>query len=122
MRGGARPGAGRKAWEPTPDQRKLVKTCAAFGIPEVEIAQVVGCTDKTLRKYCRHELDVGATEALVKVANFLFLNATGAKGDTAWAVTAAIFWMKTRGGWREVKDSDNGSSGQTIIIKGGLPE
>jgi hypothetical protein len=34
----------------------------------------------------------------VKVAEFLFRKATT---DGSQAVTAAIFWLKTRGGWRE---------------------
>jgi hypothetical protein len=37
-------------------------------------------------------------EATAKVAEFLFRKATT---EGSQAVTAAIFWLKTRGGWRE---------------------
>jgi len=53
---------------------------------------------KTLRKHYREELDTGHFKATAKVAESLFRKATG---DGAQSVTAAIFWLKTRGGWRE---------------------
>ncbi len=40
----------------------------------------------------------GQIKATAKVAESLFRKATG---DGAQSVTAAIFWLKTRGGWRE---------------------
>jgi hypothetical protein len=57
---------------------------------------------KTLRKHYRDELDLGATKATAKVAEFLFRKATT---EGPQCVTAAIFWMKTRGGWRETPQS-----------------
>jgi hypothetical protein len=59
---------------------------------------VVGIDPKTLRKHYRDEIDLGATKATAKVAEFLFRKATT---EGPQCVTAAIFWMKTRGGWRE---------------------
>jgi hypothetical protein len=52
------------------------------------------------------ELDTGATRANSKVADFLFYGICGGTGKPAFKderarVTAAIFWMKTRGGWSE---------------------
>lgn len=72
---------------------------AAYGIPAEDIAKVVGVGVVTLRKYCRDELDTGHIEANVRVAQFLFNQAT--KGTGSSAVTAAIFWLKTRAGWKE---------------------
>ena len=66
---------------------------AAYGIPQDEIARVVGITKPTLEKHYRPELDRAETEANAKVAESLFRKATG---DGAQAVTAAIFWLKTR--------------------------
>jgi hypothetical protein len=43
-------------------------------------------------------LDTGHIKATAKVAEFLFRKATT---DGSQAVTAAIFWLKTRGGWKE---------------------
>ena len=54
--------------------------------------------------HCGTELDTGATRANSKVADFLFYGICGGTGKPAFRderarVTAAIFWMKTRGGW-----------------------
>ena len=68
---------------------------AAYGIPEPDVARVVGIDPKTLRKYYRDELDLGATKANAQVAGFLF---NAAKNGN---VTAQIFWLKTRARWRE---------------------
>jgi hypothetical protein len=70
---------------------------AAYGVPEHDIA-VVGIESDHLRKHYRDELDLGAVKATAKVAEFLFRKATT---EGPQCVTAAIFWMKTRGGWRE---------------------
>ncbi|WP_198370528.1 SAM domain-containing protein [Roseomonas rosulenta] len=83
-------------YDPTPDQRRTVKTMAGFGVPHVDIATFLGIDAKTLRKHFREELDRGTTEANAKVAQSLFQMATQGKN-----VAAAIFWMKARGGWRE---------------------
>jgi hypothetical protein len=71
---------------------------AGYGVPEADIARVVGIDPKTLRKHYRDELDTGQIKATAKVAEFLFRKATT---EGSQAVTAAIFWLKTRGGWRE---------------------
>jgi hypothetical protein len=49
------------------------------------------------RHYCK-ELDNGQTKANAKVAESLYRRATGEGRE---AVTAAIFWLKTRAGWKE---------------------
>ena len=71
---------------------------AGYGIPETDIARVLGIDPKTLRKHYREELDIGHVKANAKVAESLFRKATG---DDRQSVTAAIFWLKTRAGWKE---------------------
>ena len=93
---------GRRSHTPDERGRRQVEALAAYGVPEVDIARVVGIDPKTLRKYYRDELDLGATKATAKVAEFLFRKATT---EGHQCVTAAIFWMKTRGGWRETPQS-----------------
>lgn len=96
--------AGRKPYEPTAADRRLVESAAGFGIPHEEIARLIvnpqtgkALDPKTLRKHFRFELDTGATKANIAVANALFRAATGTgKG----AVTAAIWWTKSRMRWR----------------------
>src|SRR4051794_6479699 len=71
---------------------------AACGVPEADIALVIGIAPRTLRKHFRDELDTGHIKASAKVAGNLYRIATGSGRE---AVTAAIFWLKVRAGWRE---------------------
>lgn len=48
---------GRPAWEPTPEQRKLIRGMAQHLVPQSIIAECCGVTTKTLRAHCREELD-----------------------------------------------------------------
>jgi len=93
---------GRRAHRPDERGRRQVEALAAYGVPEFDIARVVGIDPKTLRKHYRDELDLGSTKATARVAEFLFRKATT---EGHQCVTAAIFWMKTRGGWREAPQS-----------------
>jgi len=93
---------GRRAHRPDPATRRQVEAVAAYGVPEADIARVLVIDAKTLRKHYREELDTGHVKATAKVAEFLFRKATT---DGPQCVTAAIFWMKTRGGWREPPQS-----------------
>ena len=86
---------GRRSHKPDPAVRRQVEAMAAYGIPELDIARVVGIDPKTLRKHYREELDLGETMANAQVAGYLF---NAAKNGN---VTAQIFWLKTRARWRE---------------------
>jgi hypothetical protein len=85
--------------EPTAEARGIVQALAQFGVPQPQIAAKIGVGEKTLRKYYATELNDGATAANLAVAQRLYDVAT--KGTGKEAVTAAIFWLKTRAGWRE---------------------
>jgi predicted transcriptional regulator len=61
----------------------------------VDIAHKLGITDDTLRKHYKKELEDGRIDANASIANTLFNQAK--KGN----MTAAIFWLKTRAGWKE---------------------
>jgi hypothetical protein len=89
---------GRKPHTPDPVQRRHVEAMAGYGVPERDIAGIVGIDAKTLRRHYRDELKHGHTKANAKVAESLFRKATG---EGPQSVTAAIFWMKTRAGWKE---------------------
>lgn len=71
---------------------------AAYGVPESDIAIVIGIDPKTLRKHYRQELTTGGIKANTKVAESLYRKALG---DGSQSVTAAIFWLKTRAHWKE---------------------
>jgi len=89
---------GRPQFQPTDKDRAAVRSMSAFGIPDYEIAKVIGITPPTLRKHFWQELEVGHIEANAKVAQSLFKKATG---DGNQSVQAAIFWLKARAGWRD---------------------
>jgi len=86
----------RPKLEPTSEDRRLVRSFAACGIRQEEIARIMGIrSPKTLRKHFREELDRGAPEANYNVAQSLYKKATS--GDTE----AAKFWLKCRAGWKD---------------------
>lgn len=102
----------RPRFQPTPDQRMLVRKLAACGIQQEDIAQMVGLrSPKTLRKYLREELDRAAIEANTKVAYSLYKSAVSGE-DTA----AAIFWLKCRGGWRENREANTPAAAPPFIV------
>jgi hypothetical protein len=106
-----RGGAGNP-FTPTDAQRKQVEAMSAYGIPQADIARVLDVSEPTLRAHFRDELDTGSTKASARVAESLFKKATG---DGPQAVTAAIFWAKTRMGWREtVVNEHTGKDGAAI--------
>jgi len=106
---------GQPAFKPTDEERKLVEQMSAVGIPQESICLVVrdGIDDKTLRKHFRYELDTAATKANAKVGGTLFNKAMA--GDT----TAAIWWSKSRMGWKEKSEIEH--SGKVINVITGVP-
>ena len=82
----------------TPEQRNQVEVLSGFGLPQHQIAVLLGCDPKTLRKYFEVELSVGDAKATAKIAQTLYNKAV--VGDTA----SLIFWLKARAGWREMHD------------------
>jgi hypothetical protein len=102
----------RPPHEPDAYKRRQVETLAGFGIPEHEIAGLIGIDPKTLRRHYREELSQGHTKANAKVAENLFRKATG---DGRESVIAAIFWLKTRARWKEVSVHEvGGVPGQPV--------
>ena len=94
--------------KPNDKTRAEVSALCSFGIPQSEIAVYVGIDAKTLRKHYRDELDVAHTKANAQVGRFLLQNASGQtiqKGASySDCVRAAMFWAKTRMGWRETSE------------------
>lgn len=99
--GGAQPGAGRPGHEPTAKDREYVKGLCGLGVPDYEIAKMVGVSMPTLRKYYWQELETGHLITNSNVAKTLYKVATDPTNPKC--VTAAIFWLKARAGWREAQ-------------------
>jgi len=89
---------GRRAHRPDEVSRRQVEAMAAYGVPESDIARVIGIDPKTLRRHYRDELATGHIKANSRVAESLYRKALG---DGSQSVTAAIFWLKTRAHWKE---------------------
>lgn len=89
---------------PTPELRKQVEAMSGLGITQAQIGLVVGVSDQTLRKHYREQLDRGSAVANTKVLSNLFTWATSSRNG---AVTAAIFWAKTRCGFKETSTHEH---------------
>ena len=103
---------GRRAHIPDAVVRRQVEAMAGYGVPEADIAGVVGIDPKTLRKHYRDELKHGHVKANAKVAENLFRRATGEGRE---AVIAAIFWLKTRAGWKETNVQELTARGDGVL-------
>ena len=90
--------AGRPAHIPTDKTRNTVESLSGFGIPQDEIARLVGIDPKTLRLYYADQIELGGIKATAKVAQNLFSMACK---PTREGLSAAIFWLKVRAGWSE---------------------
>jgi hypothetical protein len=85
----------RPAFVVNDEMRERVRYLAGVGVRQDDIAKIIGCAAKTLRKRFREELDRGVAEANAAVAGYLFAAAK------AGHIAAMIFWLKTRAHWRE---------------------
>ena len=90
--------------------RERVRHLAGVGVRQDDIARIIGCAPKTLRKRLREDLDRGVAEANATIAGYLFAAAK------AGNIAATIFWLKTRAHWRERNATDEpvpGADGQS---------
>jgi hypothetical protein len=108
----------RRAFVVNEAMRERVRYLAGVGVRQDDIARMIGCAPKTLRKRCRDDLDRGVAEANATVSGYLF--AAAKDGN----VTAQIFWLKTRAHWRErpVPDHPDGDTGATPPVVLLLPD
>ena len=106
----------RRAFVANDAMRERVRYLAGVGVPQDDIAKIVGCAPKTLRQRFRDDLDRGVAEANATICGYLF--------DAAKAgnVTAQIFWLKTRANWRERTTPDepipsaNAESNSQVVV------
>ncbi len=118
-------GRGRPPFEPTDKDRRLIKEMASCGTPQAGIARTIGITVNTLRKHFKDELSRAEDEANFRVAQFMFGTIMGAPIPGVPPVTEgptraslAMFWAKTRMGWKEINVHEHGGKdGADIIFK-----
>ena len=101
---------GRPPHEPTRDSRRLVEHHAATGTLHQQIAKLVGVSLNTLKKHYPEELELGLARVNAVVGGTLFAEAK--RGN----ITAAIFWMKCRAGWREIAKVEH-SGGTSLEVR-----
>jgi hypothetical protein len=77
--------------EKTNEQRKLVESMSGLGLPDEEIALLVGVEEDQLRTDFSHELAVGQAKANGQVSKAIFNSALA--GD----VTSQKLWVQKRG-------------------------
>src|ERR1700719_4558906 len=101
---------GRPTFCPSPEQRREVEVMARYGVPEDDIALVLGIDPKTLRRHFRLELDIAFVKANAKVAESIYLQAVGSpaqyypmghpnagelmRAEQPRVLSAAIWWEK----------------------------
>lgn len=103
---------GRPPFEPTDEQRRIVNVMAAGGFQQLAIAHALGISDNTLRKYFAEELEAGGSKAHAMVVGNLYRQATK---DDPRSTAAAIFWTKTRLGWKDTSQVElSGPNGDPI--------
>lgn len=111
--GGAREGAGRKAFSPTENERKQVKALSGYGLPFHQIAALIrdGIHIDTLREHFAAELVVGKATANAQIAGGIFKKALA--GDS----NLMKYWGATQLGWKETQHVEHtGANGAPIAV------
>lgn len=101
MNNGVKKG-GRPAYKVTKESEATVRRLAALGVTYEDIASRLKISSDTLVKYYKEVLDDARIDANASIAGTLFSQAK--RGN----MTAAIFWLKTRAGWKETQVNEFG--------------
>lgn len=94
-----------KPHKPDEKTRRQITLMAGIGLRRDEICKIMDICEDTLDRYYNKELEISRQMLNAQVAGNLFRIATSQ--DHRGAVTAAIFWMKTRARWKETIDVSN---------------
>jgi transposase-like protein len=102
---------GRRKYEPTDKDLRIVEAMSGCGMPQEAIARALDIDAKTLRKHFRKALDSSADKADAQVAATLFKLAT-----SGHCPSATFFWMKCRRGWKETTRLEHsGPDGRALV-------
>jgi len=92
----------RPKFVPTDEQKRNVKSLAAYGIKQEGIAQMLRLRSvKTLRKHFRKELTLGELEAVASVAQTHYQMAKSGKHPRS-----TIHFLDKRQRWQDVQSSE----------------
>src|ERR1017187_8501547 len=115
---------GRPKYKPTEADRNTVRSMAATGFTQEQIATclgIAGIDPKTLREHFAVELDTAANRANAAVASRAYQMAVAGNPPAA-----TFFWLKCRAGWNELTgpSSDGAGRGKTrqvAVVPAGQP-
>lgn len=105
---------------PTEANRVLVGLAKGSGFTEVQIANLIGISDKTLRAHYAKELSEGADRINLKIAANLASIASDRTHPKA--VTAAIYWTKARMGWADTSTEEDDEDEAPVEFTIGIGE
>jgi hypothetical protein len=92
----------RPSYKPTEEERTLVKSLAATGLPHDQICRLVRLrSPKTLRKYFARELSQGLAEATAIVAGVAYEMAHSGRH-----LAMTLFWLKCQAPCDESLDQE----------------
>jgi hypothetical protein len=116
----------RRAFRPTAEQRDNVEAMIGYGIPEVEICNLIKNPEtgkpidsKTLRKHFKAEIAAGATRLKSLVGERIIATILGREGgikDARAQATLAVFFAKTRMGWKETSVHEHANADSKPFI------
>ena len=89
---------GRPPHVPLKETQDMVETLSGFGIPQPDIAKLIGIDPKTLRLHYAEQIELGSIKSIAKVAENLFTLACKPNRE---GLQAAIFWLRVRAHWSE---------------------
>ncbi len=95
---------GRPAWIPTPEIMEQVESYASAGLTKQQIADCLGISYETLNEKTKEYTEFsesikrGQAKGIAMVANELVKNVKIGN------VTAQIFFLKCRAGWKEIEE------------------
>lgn len=95
----------RKRKKPPLDE-KLIYQMASMGVGLLDIARYFGVTPEYLKRKYGYEIEAGRITANVTIANKLYETALDGH------VSAMIFWLKARAGWRETAGAEVSEVGE----------
>ena len=111
---------GRPKYKPTEADRNTVRSMAATGFTQEQIASCLGTAGidpKTMREHFAVELDTAANKANAAVANRAYQMAVAGNPPAA-----TFFWLKCRAGWKDLADgAGGGRTSRVVVVPAGQP-
>ena len=102
---------GKPPHKVTEENQAIVRRLSALGVTYEDIALKLKISSDTLVKYYKDILQEGRIDANSVIAGTLYNQAK--QGN----MTAAIFWLKTRAGWKETQVNEvTGANGKDFTI------